>query len=131
MSAINNIFHKAKEVANAAGKKTGSAVELSKLKLQIMQLRSQIQSTYERIGILVYEQEKTGSDNGEGILTCIKEIDQLLAGINDINESIALLKDGVKCPACGTGNSVDQRYCKKCGVSIKAAAEAQNTEKSK
>ncbi len=126
MSAFNNLFHKAKEVANAAGKKTGSAVELSKLKLQVMQLRSQIQSTYERIGILVYEQEKTGTDNGELVVVCIKEIDEYLDRINDLNASISLIKDGVKCPACGTGNDLDQRYCKKCGTSMKVFSDSDN-----
>lgn len=126
MSAINNFFHRAKEVANAAGKKTGSAVELSKLKLQIMQLRSQIQSTYERIGILVYEQQKTGTDNGEIIAVCIKEIDDYLVRINEINCSISFIKDGVKCPACGTGNDMDQRYCKKCGSSMRVFSEGEN-----
>ena len=119
MSAINSWFNRAKEVANAAGKKTGSAVELSKLKLQIMQLRSQIQSTYERIGILVYEQEKTGTDNGELIEVCIKEIDGLLTRVNDANANVSLIKDGVKCQACGTANVLGDRYCKKCGSSIK------------
>lgn len=126
MSAINNLFHRAKEVANAAGKKTGSAVELSKLKLQIMQLRSQIQSTYERIGILVYEQQKTGTDNGEIIAVCIKEVDEYLVRINEINAAISLIKDGVKCPACGTGNDVDQRYCKKCGSSMRVFSDSEN-----
>ena len=124
MSAINSWFHKAKEVANAAGKKTGSAVELSKLKLQIMQLRSQVQSTYERIGILVYEQKKTGTDNGEIVDVCMKEIDEYLVRINEINVAISLIKDGVKCPACGTGNDLDQRYCKKCGTSMKVFSDS-------
>ena len=124
MSAINSWFHKAKEVANAAGKKTGSAVELSKLKLQIMQLRAQVQSTYERIGILVYEQKKTGTDNGEIVDVCMKEIDEYLVRINEINVAISLIKDGVKCPACGTGNDLDQRYCKKCGTSMKVFSDS-------
>jgi len=126
MSAINSLFNRAKEVANAAGKKTGSAVEMSKLKLQIMQLRSQIQSTYERIGSLVYEQQKTGTDNGEIIQVCIKEIDEYLVRINELNASISVLKDGVKCPACGTGNDMDQRYCKKCGTSMKVFSDSES-----
>jgi len=119
MSVFGNIIIKAKSAVNAAGKKTGTAVELSKLKLQIVQLRSQIQSTYERIGILVYEQQKTGTDNGELIEVCIKEIDGLLTRINDANAAAALLKDGVKCPVCGVSNDVSERYCKKCGTSLK------------
>ena len=119
MSVFVNIIEKAKSVANAAGKNTEAAVELSKLKLQIVQLKSQMQSTYERIGTLVYEQQKTGTDNGELIEVCIKEIDGLLTRINDANANVSLIKDGVKCQACGTANVLGDHYCKKCGSSIK------------
>lgn len=123
MSALGNIMIKAKSAVNAAGKKTGTAVELSKLKLQIVQLRSQIQSTYERIGILVYEQQKTGTDNTELIEVCIKEIDGLLTRINDATATASLLRDGIKCQVCGVSNSISDRYCKKCGISLKKTEE--------
>lgn len=125
MSAMDNILHKAKQAVNAAGKKTGTAVELSKLKLQIMQLRSQVQSTYERIGILVYEQEKTGTDNSDAVAVCIKEVDKLLNDINDANVAISLLKDGVKCSNCGVNNNATAAYCKKCGASLKNAQSSE------
>lgn len=123
MSAFSNILHKAKTVADAATKKTGTAVELSKLKLRAMQVRSQIQSTYERIGTLTYEQQKTSTDNSELIDVCIKEIDALFAELNDINVAVSDIKDGVKCPGCGTLNEAGVVYCKKCGVNIKKARE--------
>ena len=123
MSALGNIMIKAKSAVNTAGKKTGTAVELSKLKLQIVQLKSQIQSTYERIGILVYEQQKSGTDNTELIEVCIKEIDVLLTRINDANAAVSLLKDGIKCSVCGASNEVGERYCKKCGMNLRKAEE--------
>ena len=119
MSAFNSFVNKAKEVASLASKKTGVAVELSKLKLQSMQIRSQIQSTYERMGTLVYEQEKTGSDNYELISVCIKEVDTLLVRLNEANAEIAVLKDGIKCSNCSTSNPYETTYCKSCGVNLK------------
>lgn len=118
MSAFGSVMNVVRNAASVATKKTGTAVELSKLKLQIMQLRSQIQSTYERIGILTYEQEKTGTDNYELVSVCIKEIDSLLVQINEINSNIAVLKDGVKCPNCNATNPADTTYCKSCGVNM-------------
>ena len=53
------------------------------------------------------------------IEVCIKEIDGLLTRINDANANVSLIKDGVKCQACGTANVLGDRYCKKCGSSIK------------
>lgn len=123
MSAFGNVMNMVRDAASIATKKTGTAVEVSKMKLQIMQLRSQIQSTYERIGILTYEQQKTGTDNYELVSVCIKEIDSLLVHINEINANIATIKDGVKCPNCNTTNPVDTTYCKSCGVNLNKTRE--------
>lgn len=118
MSAFGSVMNMVRDAASIATKKTGTAVELSKLKLQMMQLRSQMQSTYERVGILTYEQQKTGTDNYELISVCIKEIDSLLVQINELNAAIATIKDGVKCPNCNTANPIDTPYCKNCGVNL-------------
>ena len=93
------------------------------MKLQMMQLRSQMQSTYERIGILTYEQQKTGTDNFDLVSVCIKEVDSLLTQINDLNVMIAAIKDGVKCPNCQTANAIDTPYCKSCGANLGKAKE--------
>ena len=128
MSTFSNFIYKTKAAASAATKKTGNAVELSKLKLKAMQLRSQIQSTYERIGTLTYEQEKTFSDNRELIDVCIKEIDDLFVQLNEVNVAISDIKDGVKCPGCSALNDAGVIYCKKCGVNIKRARDGKSAE---
>ena len=78
MSRFDDLLLKAKTVANAAGKKTGELVEVSKLKLEAVQINSDIQKAYERLGSVVYEQEKTGADNNDLIALCVSEIDGLL-----------------------------------------------------
>lgn len=93
-------MNSAKQVISTAGRKTGTAMELSKMKLQVMQLRSQVQSTYERIGTLTYEQQKVGTDNYDLIVVCIQEVDELLTEINEINAKISEMKDGVVCSRC-------------------------------
>ncbi|MBP1557094.1 MAG: hypothetical protein J6A76_04190 [Oscillospiraceae bacterium] len=128
MSTFSTFLHKTKAAANIATKKTGNAVELSKLKLKAMQLRSQIQSTYERIGTLTYEQEKTSTDNTELIAVCIREIDELFVELNEINVLISDIKDGVKCPGCNAINDAGVVYCKNCGVNIKRAREGVSAE---
>ena len=71
MKLLDQAMNSAKQVISTAGRKTGTAMELSKMKLQVMQLRSQVQSTYERIGTLTYEQQKVGTDNYDLILSLI------------------------------------------------------------
>ncbi len=123
MSTFAAFIDKTKSAAHFTAKKTGSAVELSRLRLRAMQLRSQIQSTYERIGTLTYEQQKNYSDNGELIDVCIKEIDELFVELNEINVMISDIKNGVKCPACSAVNDAKTVYCKKCGTNIKRARD--------
>ncbi|MEG1848947.1 MAG: hypothetical protein RRY21_04730 [Oscillospiraceae bacterium] len=118
MSTFDNAMSKIRQVASIAGKKTGTAVEISKLRLQVVQVNSMIQSTYERIGTLIYEQEKTGTDNYDLVAVCIKEIDALLTQLNEINNKVAELKNGMKCASCGTVNGADMMYCKKCGANL-------------
>lgn len=118
MAAFQSTIQKIRQLADIASKKTGVAVEISKLKLQSMQVNSMIQSTYERIGTLVYEQEKTGTDNSDLTAVCIKEIDSLLVELNEINDRMGELKKGVRCPSCSTPNPSDSMYCKSCGANL-------------
>lgn len=115
MAIFDDIMDKARQMADFAGKKTSEAVGISKLKLQAVQINSTMQSTYERIGELIYEQEKTGTDNYDLVAVCISEIDSLLVELNEINDRIADLKNAVRCPACGAANPENALYCAKCG----------------
>ena len=53
MQTIHGLLQQVKIYANAAGKKTGKAVEVSKLRLKGVQINALVQSTYERIGALL------------------------------------------------------------------------------
>lgn len=119
MNLLDQAMNGARQALSTAGRKTGAAMELSKMKLQVMQLRSQVQSTYERIGTLTYEQHKNGSDNYELIIVCIQEVDELLVEINEINAKISEMKDGVPCSRCHTMNFAGTHYCKSCGFRLK------------
>ena len=111
MSRFDDLLPKAKTVANAAGKKTGELVEVSKLKLEAVQINSDIQKAYERLGSVVYEQEKTGADNNDLIALCVSEIDGLLVELSDLNAKINEAKNTVKCMSCGAENPEGSLYC--------------------
>lgn len=128
MSNLGDFIGKTRSAVHFTAKKTGGAIELSKLKMKAMQLRSQIQSTYERIGTLTYEQQKNYSDNSELIDVCIREIDGLFVQLNEINVTIDGIKNGVKCPACFALNDIKSDYCKSCGVNMNRSRSSQKTE---
>lgn len=119
VSAIENAIQKVRQAASIAGKKTGVAVETSKLRLQAVQINAMVQSTYERIGTLVYEQEKVGTDNYDLIAVCIKEVDDLLVDLNELNDRILALRIGRRCAACSMENPADTVYCRACGANLR------------
>ena len=85
MGLFENIVSNAKQAANVVGKKTGELVDTSKLKLQAVDLNSDIKRNYEALGRAVYESRKQGIDSTE-------EIDDIL--INNY-EDLAATATGV------------------------------------
>jgi len=123
MSFFDQFLSKAKDVVDVAGQKTGEMVELSKLKLQAVQTNSDIQKAYERLGAIVYEQEKNGTDNSDLIRVCVSEIDSLLISLNEVNDKIADNRNAVRCPNCGANNPEEAIYCSRCGSSLAVKEE--------
>ena len=118
MNGFDEFLYKAKTLATAAGKKTGEVVEVSKLKLQAVQINSDIQKAYERLGSIQYEHEKTGADNSDLVKVCISEIDALLAELSDLNDRISTAKSTTRCPNCGATNPEDAVFCSRCGSNL-------------
>lgn len=125
MNGFDEFLDKAKALAAAAGKKTGEVVEVSKLKIQAVQINSDIQKAYERLGSIQYEKEKTGADNSDLVKVCISEIDALLAELADLNERIADTKSAARCPNCGAQNPEEAIFCARCGSSLTADSAPQ------
>lgn len=125
MDTFDEFLGKAKNLVDIAGKKTGEAVELARLKMNRIQINSDIQKTYEKLGAFVYKFHKSGETNNELIDICVGEIDGLLAQLDVISNKINDIKSSVKCPQCGTLNDQGAIYCAKCGakMSVETAAE--------
>ena len=98
MANINEFINTAKELADLAGKKAGEAVEISKLKINNVKINGEIQKTYEKLGAFVYKFRKSGEENNELIDMCVKEIDELLATLEENEKRINETRHKVKCP---------------------------------
>lgn len=116
MDTFDDFIGKAKNLVDLAGRKTSEAVEIAKLKMNRMQVNSEIQKTYEKLGAFVYKFRKSGEENGELIDICVGEIDELLGKLNDIADKINEIKAAVRCPECGAVNDDEALYCAKCGA---------------
>lgn len=123
-SFFDAFVEKARDVADAATKKTGEIVEISKYKLESVKINNEIEELYEQLGSAVYSMVKGGYDNPELIEGLTEDIDELMMNLDALNEKINDMKNVIHCNVCGSRNSVDNFYCAKCGSKLKADFEA-------
>ena len=91
MGLFENIVSNAKQAANVVGKKTGELVDTSKLKLQAVDLNTDIKRNYEALGRAVYEARKQGVDSTEEIDDIIIIINEKYDELDEVNEQQNLL----------------------------------------
>ncbi|MBR4949609.1 MAG: hypothetical protein IKZ25_02410 [Clostridia bacterium] len=119
MSEIfNNLFSKAKDLADLTGKKAGEIIDVSKIKISIAEINSEIKKNHEEIGKLYYDMEINGNDNLALMNTLIEDINQKKEKISNLNERYEELKNVIVCPNCKTKNESESIYCTKCGEKI-------------
>lgn len=116
MSGFDELFLKAKELANVAGNKAQELTELAKLRMQATQLKSDIDANYLKLGEIIYELNKAGAENEELIEMCIAEITAQLEELEALNAKIDEMKNVVKCPNCMAANPIGAIYCARCGA---------------
>lgn len=125
---VNGMFDdlvlKAKDLADAASKKTGEIYEISKYKCECIKLNGELKKLYEQLGSSVYSMVKNNYDNEELVHSLTEEIDERLARLKEINAILSERKDFLVCPACNSKNPLDSIYCGRCGSRLKAPAPA-------
>lgn len=115
MSTFDSFFNRARDVANDVGKKANDAVEISRLKLQVVSLGSDIDKVYQKLGLMVYEMVKAGSENRGLVDGCVAEVDALKARLDEVNGKIDELKNVRRCDSCGNAVDITAQFCPICG----------------
>lgn len=118
MTTFEDLYCKAKSAAEAAGKKTGELVELTKLKLAAAEAEKELAASFEKLGRLVYTARQTETDSSVEIDTMVQLISRQKEALSELREAIAAAKNGTLCTSCGTVNDEDAAYCKKCGNAL-------------
>ena len=75
------------------------------------------------MGAFVYKFRKSGEENSELIDMCVKEIDELLAVLEENEKKINETRHKVKCSDCGALNDIQAVYCMKCGGKLQREAD--------
>lgn len=112
------------KAAQAAAKKSGELVEVTKLNVNINSEEDKIQKLYAQIGKSIYEKfAATGETDDEIRQTC-EAISVHEQSIKNLKDKIADVKGTKQCIGCGTEMEKAQIFCSKCGARNEVATYA-------
>ena len=116
---IDKILEVVTQTTKTAIKKSGEAVEITKIRLAINSDKAKIKELKLQVGELMYEAYNGNSSSGDEIEELLKEIGELYNEIETKEQQIAQLKNLTRCPKCGANNEQDAFFCKKCAAELK------------
>ena len=115
MGMLDDIINKTRDVASDLGHKANDVVEVSKLRLSVVSLGSDIDKVYQKLGLMIYEMVKAGTANQELVNGCVAEIDALKLKLEEANQKIDELKNVRRCDSCGNAVDIAAQFCPMCG----------------
>ena len=119
MATWEDLILKARDLADAAGRKVGDAADLTKQKIQIAENERGIRLSIEALGGLLYDSRKEGVDfNEELVAELISQVDELTAANERLQAEIDNRR-GCKTCACGCKNPEGSVFCNVCGKELK------------
>ena len=118
MATWEDVICKAKELADAAGRKVTDVAEVTKQKLKIAENERAVRDALEAIGRVVYESRKEDVSPDEEIMSeLMRQVDELCLE----NERLQADVDhycGRKVCSCGAANPQGAVYCNSCGKQL-------------
>ncbi len=125
MAFLENIGKKVGEAAQAAAKKSGELVEITKLNVNIGSEEDKIQKLYTQIGKSVYEKYSVAGAVDQDVLESCEAIKVHEQNIKSLKEKILEVKNIKSCVSCGAEMERAQIYCSRCGTKNDISAAPQ------
>jgi predicted nucleic acid-binding Zn ribbon protein len=116
MAFLENLGKKVGEAAQAAAKKSGELVEITKLNVNINSEEDKIQKLYSQIGKAIFEKYKVQGVAEDDIKEACENIIVHEQNIKSLREKIAEVKGTKQCIGCGAEMERNQVFCSKCGT---------------
>ena len=113
MTIFDDVVVNAKTAASAVSKKAGELYDLSKLRITLASLRSDLNKQYQALGEAVYCE---ASEEEIGIIKA--EISDVKQNISDVEKILAVSKNTIKCPQCGQKLNKNVSFCYTCGAAV-------------
>lgn len=118
MGILDDVVVNVKSAAEFVGVKAGQIVDISKLRINISELNSEINKRYIDLGRAVYDAHKNGEALETSAGDVVEEIDSLYAQLNSVMAEINTLQNKVICNVCGKQCSSESAYCSYCGAKL-------------
>ena len=127
---------KTEEITKTIGEKAEAAMEIQKLTMLVNKEESKIESTYKKIGKMVFEKSHTCDSMPEVFKEECDAIKASLAEIEELKFKISSIKatafngdePKVSCPNCGAAVGVSAKFCSECGAKMEPVETAKTVE---
>lgn len=116
MAFLENLGKKVGEAAQAAAKKSGELVEITKLNVNIGSEEDKIQKLYTQIGKTVYEKYGASGVADSDVKDNCEAIKVHEQNIKALRDKIQEVKNVKSCTSCGAEMDKGQLFCSKCGA---------------
>lgn len=115
MATWEDIVLKAKDLADAAGRKVCDAADMTKQRLKIAENERGIRMALEALGGMFYDSRKEGVELNEELVTeLIAQVDELTAANEQLQAEIDNRRSYKTC-VCGCKNPENAAFCNACG----------------
>ncbi len=112
---MEKFFSDVKNTVNNAVKKSGELVELTKVKLAVVDTKNAIQTRYTKLGELAYLAAKGEDTSASDAEVLVSEIDELKEKLASQEAKAADLANKKICASCGKAISDEAAFCPACG----------------
>lgn len=128
--------NKTEEITKTIGEKAEAALEIQKLTSLVGKEESKIESTYKKMGKMVWEKSQNCDCLPDEFKEECEAIKASLAAIDDLKFKIANIKatafngDEPKttCPNCGAAVGISAKFCSECGSKMEPIETAKTVE---
>ena len=118
MATWEDIVLKARDLADAAGRKVCDAADVTKQKLKITENERGIRLALEALGGMLYDSRKEGVEfNEELAAELVAQVDELTAANEQLQAEIDNRR-GFKTCECGCKNPENSVFCNACGKKL-------------
>lgn len=118
MGFFDDVVVNAKAAAENMSKTAGKLVDVSKMKINISELKSEISKRKLMLGEYVYNQSKLGDLDKAELAGKLAEIDSLYAQLEGIEKEVLGRQNKVECSNCGQQSDVGVMFCSNCGAKL-------------